>query len=293
LSLAACSAPPYEPKDVRSPPNLADDAYPPRGWAWSRIPKQPRARRYGVASPPRAPKAEVLILPERAPAETWFPVVNALVEHGYNVWLADPLPSPLGQATAFDLRFDVIRKGSSDRLLILAEGRGAVAALGPSLGARGMVLWSPITGSAQAAVPVWELKAMVKVGLGRMGVLRPSYGDGGVRRGDALAEAWIKANPSLKPVRPTYAPLLDYEAERQSLAGPRSPGRRPDEPIWINGGDAAAKAACKRFDCKPIAAGVAPMIEVFDGLTRDATLGAPPPPVGKKRAAVKPRATAA
>ncbi len=283
--LAACSPKPVEPAPIRNPSGLGADAYPPRGWTWSPIPGPGLPRRYGVGSPPRVPRAEVMILPEREPAEAWFPVVNALTARGYTVWLADPQPAPLDAAKVNALRSQVIRGGSSGRLLVLGQGRGAVEALSSASGVMGMVLWSPIVGSAPYVVPRWEGDAMRFLGLGGTPLLGQKGWRDGDPPGDPLAQAWMKANPTLRPKPPTYGQIALYEAQIGALKPSNYlADLRRGVPVWFSGGDEAARAACAASsDCRPIAPGVTALIAAFDEATKEVTLGAPPPPVGKKR----------
>jgi len=284
LSLAACSPKPVEPAPIRNPSGLPSDAYAPRGWTWSPIPNERVTRRYGVGSPPRVVRAEVLILPERAPAEAWFPVVNALTARGYTVWLADPQPAPLPASAARRMVQDVIRGGSSGRLMVLGEGRGAVSALAAASAARAVVLWSPVVGSPPVEVPAWEDRVIRALHLGQFAVLNQKGWREGDPRGDALAQAWMRANPTLRPRTPTYSSLYEYRAD-MALAAQRA-GALKGVPVRTTSGDAAANALCAASaDCRPLAPGVAAAIAVFDKATEEVTLGAPPPLVGKKRPA--------
>ena len=285
-ALAACSPKPVEQGPIRNPGNLANDAYPPRGWTWSPIPSAAPTRRYGVASPPRVPRAEVLILPERGPGEVWFPVVNALNARGYTVWLADPQPAPLRASAARRMVQEVVRGGSSGRLMVLGEGRGAVSALTAGPAARAMVLWSPVIGSPPIKVPEWEMGAARTLHLGQFAVLNQKPWREGGPKVDELAQAWTRANSSLRPRTPTYSDIYEYRADMTLAAeiGAKMKG----VVVRTTGGDAAANAVCAaQPDCKPIAPGVEAMIAVFDKATEEVTLGAPPPPVGKKKSLPK------
>lgn len=282
-ALAACSPKPMVPAPIHNPNGLAADAYAPRGWTWSPISSVAPYRRYGVGSPPRVPRAEVLILPERSPAEAWFPVANALMGRGYTVWLADAQPGPLRTAAAQAMVRDVIRRGASGRLMVLGEGRGAVAALTVAGKAHAVVLWSPVVGSPPFLVPRWEAWTMRTLGLGGLKLLGQSGRRAGDPGGDPLAQAWMRANPFLRPAPPTYASLGGYESDMR-LAVSGAAGRLKGVMIRATGGDPSANALCASLaDCRPIAPGVEPMIAVFDEATKEVSLGAPPPPAGKKR----------
>lgn len=96
LAVGACSRPDSDEKqpgeaflDSQIPPGLAPQYFPPQGFVWGgyRTGSLPEAR-YGVASPPVNPRAQVLILADADyPAEAYFELANQLLDAGYGVWL--------------------------------------------------------------------------------------------------------------------------------------------------------------------------------------------------------------
>src|SRR5476651_2503184 len=77
--------------DSQIPPGLSPQYFPPEGFVWGayRAGSLPEAR-YGVASPPINPKAQVLILTDADyPAEAYFQLTRQLLDAGYGVWLLE------------------------------------------------------------------------------------------------------------------------------------------------------------------------------------------------------------
>ncbi|MDP3174604.1 MAG: alpha/beta hydrolase [Phenylobacterium sp.] len=93
LLLAACGG--REARDPfvdsRTPPGLAARFMPPEGWAWGLVQtgREP-PQRYGVASPPVAPRGQVLIVTGLGEsAEGWFETVSDLNARGLTVWVLE------------------------------------------------------------------------------------------------------------------------------------------------------------------------------------------------------------
>ena len=131
------------------PPGLAPQYYPPAGFTWSELQfaDAPSAR-YGVASPPAKPQADVLIIADSDfPAEAYFELANTLLSKGISVWIFE-LPGQGGagrfkgqvekidaisfsESTQKTKQFisQIIRPTKEKPLLIIASGSGGLTAL--------------------------------------------------------------------------------------------------------------------------------------------------------------------
>ena len=230
--------------DSQTPPGLATRFYPPEGWAWGLVtaggfPPQ----RYGVASPPAVPRAQVLIVPGLGEsAEGWFETARDLVARGATVWILDRAgqggsgrfsgPRDIIHTPSFGpdiagvqaMGEVVIRPGSGPPFFILASGDGAVPALlAVAAGTRvdGLILSAPRLADS-ASTPVRDV-AMVRMGLG--GLPAPGRrawsreGPDGVALGlthdpwrGRVADAWRLANPDLRVSGTSLAWQAGYAA---------------------------------------------------------------------------------
>ena len=155
--------------DSQTPPSLSSRFYPPQGWAWGYVRSgQGLAQRYGVASPPVAPKASVLILTGYGEsAEKWFETVTDLTAQGFSVWVLErqgqggsERETPwrdLGHVDSFDpdvaavraLVKGVIRPRPDTPLVVLGHSEGGLVALRAAeqgLAMDGLILSSPAFG---------------------------------------------------------------------------------------------------------------------------------------------------
>jgi lysophospholipase len=254
LLLAACGAA-DDPReaflDSRTPPDLAGRFFPPEGWAWGLIQaNDDPPQRYGVASPPVTPRADVLIVPGYGEsAEAWFETARDLMARGATVWVLDragqggsarfSAPRDVVDAPSFApdvaairaMRFAVVRRPGDRPLILLASGDGAVPALRAiegGLPVEGLILSSPRLGGDALAFNALERFAR-RVGLGRL----PAPGRRAWRRDqpDDLAlglthdpwrgrirRSWQTANPDLRVSGQSLAWKAGYaEAARRSL----------------------------------------------------------------------------
>lgn len=288
LTLSACDAPgskdPFT--DSRVPPSVAPRFYPPEGWAWGLVqvgaaPPQ----RYGVSTPPVAPKATVLILAGYAdPAEVWFETVRDLNAKGYAVWVLEREGQggsarlsgqrDLGHAVSFDPDIAAVR--AMVRTVIRPSGDIPLVLIGHSLG--GLVALRVVESGVPAdgvvlSVPAFEIpklptsrantamlaRAARTIGLG--GVRIP--GQHGYRRESAggpnrvihdavrqaMRRAWPEANPDLRMGGPSLGWLAAFydatDAAQQRASTVAVPA------LLINAGDdimvetAASQRVCK------------------------------------------------
>ncbi len=171
LTVSACgdgaSRAPFA--DTRTPPALGTRFYPPQGWAWGFVRSgEGLTQRYGVASPPVAPKAVILILTGYGEsAEKWFETADDLVDKGFTVWVLErqgqggsERATPwrdLGHADSFDpdvavvraLVNGVIRPKGDIPLVVVGHSEGGLIglrAMEDGLHADGLVLSSPALG---------------------------------------------------------------------------------------------------------------------------------------------------
>ncbi len=214
LSLNACSKLKDAAKDIQPgqafldsqiPPGLSPQYFPPQGFVWGayRSGNLPQAR-YGVASPPINPKAQVLILADADyPAETYFELTRQLLDAGYGVWLLEaPGQGGAGhyllqgdtvyvpnyhdaQATATTFIKDIIHPTPAKPLFVVGTGFSAVNALSLSTVLKsdamaGFVGFDPYLGGAIAKGAEWHRDSAV-----------PTYWG-------AVAQNWQMSNPDLR-----------------------------------------------------------------------------------------------
>lgn len=151
LAVSACgdgaSRAPFA--ESRTPPALTSRFYPPQGWAWGYVKTgNASVQRYGVASPPVAPRATILVLPGYGEtAEKWFETVSDLTRRGFSVWVLERQGQggserltpwrDLGHIDSFDpdvaavkaLVRTVIRPRGDTPLILLGHGEGGLVAL--------------------------------------------------------------------------------------------------------------------------------------------------------------------
>jgi lysophospholipase len=274
-----CQRKPDEPAQSRIPAGLQSRFYPPQSWAWGRLAVEGAPPiRYGVASPDRAARAQVLILPDAGePAEAWFETASDLVGRNCVVWVVDwagqggsgrwwaagdrtYVPSmDLDLAAIRKMVGEVVRPPSGPPLVLMGDGLGAQLALralsaglpgvqgavlgDPMLSPRTVVLPGPIDGQAGAE---WA----ARLGLGRL--LAP--GEHAWRETDArghgrgaVGQAWMRANA---PLRAGGASLGWLAAYNRSVAAARDPQAlaRIGVPVLIlaqPGAAAQSRGACR------------------------------------------------
>ncbi|WP_031239130.1 serine aminopeptidase domain-containing protein [Asticcacaulis sp. AC466] len=191
--------------DSRIPAGLSPQYFPPDGFVWGayRAEKLPQAR-YGVASPPINPKAQILILADADyPAEVYFETMRQLLAEGYGVWLLEaPGQGGAGhyllqndsiytasyhdaQITARDFINDIVKPSGEKPLFIVGTGYSAIAALSLSTilkddNLRGFVAYAPYLGGPIAKGADWHRDA-------------PQQGYFG-----GIAQTWQISNPDLR-----------------------------------------------------------------------------------------------
>ncbi len=191
--------------DSQIPPGLSPQYFPPQGFVWGayRAGTLPEAR-YGVASPPVNPRAQVLILADADyPAETYFELSRQLLDAGYGVWLLE-VPGQGGaghyllqgdavfegsyhdgQKTVSDFVRDIVHPTPDKPLFILGTGYSAVNALSLSTmlngdAMRGFIAFAPYTGGAIDKGKTWHREDVM-----------PTYWGG-------IAQTWQMSNPDLR-----------------------------------------------------------------------------------------------
>ncbi len=280
VALTACNgADPRAPfTDSRIPPGLAHPFYPPEGWAWGlvKVGGAPAAR-YGVAGPPRRPRADVLILATYGePAEVWFETVGDLNERGFVVWVLEPIGQggsgrylpvrDIGHATSLKPDADAVAAMAARfirrRPLILMASRTsaptAIAALEAGLPADGLVLSSPSLDPDPPAV-LQDAQRRRSIGLGG---LRADGGSAWTRGGpddaalgsthDAgrarLRLAWETANPDLRMGGPSWSWRAAFsEAAAGATSGPVGRVGAPVLILQPDGSSGTGGALCKRL----------------------------------------------
>lgn len=191
--------------DSQIPPGLSPQYFPPQGFVWGayRTASLPQAR-YGVASPPINPKAQVLILTDADyPAETYFELTRQLLDAGYGVWLleapgqggaghyllqGDDVYAPNyhdAQATATAFIKDIIHPTADKPLFVVGTGFSAVNALSLSTVLKsdamaGFVGFDPYLGTTIAKGSAWHRDDAVA-----------TYWGG-------VAQTWQMSNPDLR-----------------------------------------------------------------------------------------------
>jgi alpha-beta hydrolase superfamily lysophospholipase len=167
--------------DSQIPSGLSPQYFPPQGFVWGgyRAKGLPEAR-YGVASPPINPRAQVLIMADADyPAEAYFERANQLINAGYGVWLFEA-PGQGGsghylmqnqsvftknyhdgQLAALSFIRDVIKPDAAKPLFIVGTGYSAIDALALSTQVKnkayaGFVAYSPYLGGEIARGNEWH-----------------------------------------------------------------------------------------------------------------------------------------
>lgn len=282
LILAGCGPRPAETEAVRIPPGLESRFYPPEGWAWGRLTvKDAPPLRYGVASPPVAPRAQILILPGAGePAEAWFETVNALVARKYGVWVLDwtaqggsqryagtgqraHLASATVNPAALDVMVrQVIRPHAGQPLILIADGMGstlALNALAGGLPASGAVLDAPALAPAAEASLATTAHLADRAGLGRIpafGVPGPVLVTGHDPMRARQPAAWARGNANLKLQGVTLGWI---EAFGVTVSGAKDQAalKRAKPPVLMTvggGNNVAAATVCKALpDCRLVA----------------------------------------
>ncbi len=235
LAVSACgdggSRAPFA--DSRTPPSLSSRFYPPQGWAWGYVRSgEGLVQRYGVASPPVAPKATILILTGYGEsAEAWFETASDLTSQGFSVWVLErqgqggsERATPwrdLGHVGSFDpdvaavraLVKGVIRPRPDTPLVVLGHSEGGLVALRAAeqgLAMDGLVLSSPAFGLSALPRPRADFaKFTPAMRFLRLGWIKTPDQPGWRRdavdsaqthdpvRGKVQA-AWMLANPDLR-----------------------------------------------------------------------------------------------
>ncbi|MDI7774521.1 alpha/beta hydrolase [Asticcacaulis sp. EMRT-3] len=189
----------------RIPSGLAPQYYPPEGFVWDgyRADGLPEAR-YGVASPPVNPHAQVLILADADyPAEVYFELARQLLAAGYGVWILEP-PGQGGaghyllqgkaiyapndhdaEAVAAGLIRDLIHPSPDKPLFVVGSGYSAITALSLSTLLKdrayaGFVAFNPYLGGGIAPGTLWHRDQPL-----------PGYWGG-------IAQSWQMENPDLR-----------------------------------------------------------------------------------------------
>ncbi len=191
--------------DSQIPPGLSPQYFPPQGFVWGayRASGLPEAR-YGVASPPVNPRAQVLILADADyPAESYFELANQLLADGYGVWLFEGpgqggaghylLQSQSvftrsyhdGQLSALSFVHDIVHPTQDKPLFIVGTGFSALNALSLSTTSRdkslaGFIAYQPYLGGDIARGTEWHRDAAI-----------PTYWG-------TIAQAWQMSNPDLR-----------------------------------------------------------------------------------------------
>ncbi len=238
LTVSACgdggSRAPFA--DTRTPPSLGSRFYPPQGWSWGYVRSgEGLVQRYGVASPPVAPKATILILPGYGEtAEKWFETVDDLTAQGFSVWVLErqgqggsERETPwrdLGHVDSFEpdvavtkaLVNGVIRPTPNTPLVLLGHSEGGLVALRAAqegLPMDGLVLSSPAFGLTALPRPRSDFTRFTPaMRTLRLGWIRtpdqPGWrrdGPDGVQAGlthdpmrGKVQAAWMLANPDLR-----------------------------------------------------------------------------------------------
>lgn len=218
--------------DSQIPSDLAPQYYPPDGFVWAgyRTGDLPEAR-YGVASPPVNPSAEVLVLADADyPAEIYFELARPLLAAGYGVWILEP-PGQGGAGryllqgntvhmpdyrdadkVAIGLVSDLIRPSPTRPLYVVGSGYGAITALslatqlkGPAYA--GYFAFDPYLGGEIAGGELWHRDRILPGYWGR------------------IAQSWQVQNPDLRLRmksatwrKQTMAAFLALAAARRPLA---------------------------------------------------------------------------
>ncbi len=216
--------------DSAIPPGLSPQYFPPEGFVWGayRPPGLPEVR-YGVASPPVNPKAQVLILADaNYPAEVYFQMAQQLLDAGYGVWLLEaPGQGGAGrylmqgetiftpdyhdaQTAARAFISDIVKPDPSKPLVVVGTGYSAIHALSLSMASKdpdvlGFVAYDPYLGGPIARGRVWHAN-------------EPP----GTYWGD-IAQTWQSANPNLRLRVKSDTWQKQMEKAYDDLNGPHLP----------------------------------------------------------------------
>lgn len=238
LAASACGdgAPRAPFAESRTPPSLGSRFYPPRGWTWGFVRRgEGPVQRYGVSSPPGAPRATILILTGYGEsAEKWFETASDLNNQDFTVWVLErqgqggsERKTPwrdLGHVDSFDpdvagvqaLINGVIRPGGDAPLVVIGHSEGALIGLRTAQRGTpmdGLILSSPafdLTAPPRSRADFARFTpAMRSLGLswirapGQQGWRRE--GPDGVQAGlthdptrGKVQAAWMLANPDLR-----------------------------------------------------------------------------------------------
>jgi lysophospholipase len=238
LTVSACgdgaSRAPFA--ETRTPPSLGSRFYPPQGWSWGYVRSgEGLVQRYGVAAPPVAPRATLLILPGYGEsAEKWFETVSDLTAQGFSVWVLErqgqggsERETPwrdLGHIDSFDpdvaatraLIKGVIRPNPDIPLIVIGHSEGGLVALRAAesgLAMDGLVLSSPAFGLTALPRPRADFARFAPVLRAmRLGWIRTPDQPGWRRDGPdgfqaglthdsprgKVQAAWMLANPDLR-----------------------------------------------------------------------------------------------
>lgn len=226
--------------DSQIPSGLSPQYFPPQGFVWGgyRNGSLPEAR-YGVASPPVNPRAQVLILADADyPAETYFELANQLLDAGYGVWLFE-VPGQGGagqysgqkqviytrsyrdgQMAVIGFIRDIVHPTAEKPLFIVGTGFSALNALSLSTTAKdrtlaGFIAYAPYLGEEIQAGAEWHSTDTTT-----------GYWDG-------IAHAWRASNPDLRlrvksdpwrqQMRKAYSDLNSLHLPVISLAAASAP----------------------------------------------------------------------
>ncbi len=191
--------------DSRIPAGLSPQYYPPDGFVWGayRAGSLPEAR-YGVASPPINPKAQVLILADADyPAEVYFELMRQLLDEGYGAWLLEApgqggsghyllqnqsiFASSYhdGQLAACDFIRDIVKPSPDKPVFVIGTGFSAITALSLSTllkddNLKGFIAYDPYLGGPIAKGEAWHRDAS-----------QPGYWG-------SVAQSWQMSNPDLR-----------------------------------------------------------------------------------------------
>lgn len=222
--------------ESRTPPSVSARFDPPQGWAWGYVQVgDGPVQRYGVAAPPVAPRATILILTGYGEsAEKWFETITDLTQRGFAVWVLERQGQggserltpwrDLGHVESFDpdlatvkaLVKTVIRPEVGARFLVLGHGEGGLIGLRAAqtgLPMDGLVLSSPAFGLSGLPRPRSDLARFAPaLRTFRLSWVRSSDQKGWRRDGPdgtsaglthdpdrgKVQAAWMLANPDLR-----------------------------------------------------------------------------------------------
>jgi hypothetical protein len=196
------------------PPGLAPQYYPPMGFVWSgfKVNSLPEAR-YGVASPPVNPRAQLLILADASyPAEIYYELSQFAISQGLGVWIIEApgqggagsymMQSQKVHSPDFKNNLNVsealiaqmIRPTKSKPLYVFGHGSGALTAL--NLHAKqGLIaatlIYEPWLGKQSLDDAVWRREVVPQDDLGKV-AYRWQVANPDLRR-MAKSEAWEKS----------------------------------------------------------------------------------------------------